>query len=479
MRFLRVPLRRLAAPVAVVLAAGSLSLTGAGSSSAATSVAFTTTSVNVGSTACMDDPNASTSTGTQLIQWSCNGGVNQNWTFTPVAGTAASYTIANGSSNLCVDVSARSTADNAQVIQYTCNGQTNQRFTLQAVAVSGAADTFNLVAAHSGKCVVPAGDATANNTALVQLPCTSAGTRVWRLPGYRTGGSGGNTVTVSNPGTTTSTVGSAVSLQISATDSAAGQTLSYTATGLPAGLAISSSGLISGTPTTAGSSTVTVTAADTTGAAGTASFSWTVNGSGQPATHTVRVFWLKPTDVAYDQAYPDGIASVMREAQRFYKQQLGKTFTLNSTVVETVDGLHDTNWYITNNCDPNGDHYWCVVFNMQTELQQRFGLGNPDSRWLIVGEVSAEEAGKSGGGGSPGWVLLSGHDADGAAGKGGAMNRWYGGMVHELGHAFGLPDATSTDGTCMSASLYDYPNCTFNQTQKDGILNGPYGSFLS
>jgi hypothetical protein len=57
--------------------------------------------------------------------------------------------------------------------------------------------------------------------------------------------------------------------------------------------------------------------------------------------------------------------------------------------------------------------------------------------------------------------VLSGHDADGAAGINGAMNRWYGGMVHELGHAFGLPDATSTDGTCMSASLYSYPNSTF------------------
>jgi hypothetical protein len=76
-------------------------------------------------------------------------------------------------------------------------------------------------------------------------------------------------------------------------------------------------------------------------------------------------------------------------------------------------------------------------------------------------------------------VLLSGHDADGAAGVNGPINRWYGGMVHELGHAFGLPDATSTDGTCMSASLYDYPNCTFNQTQRSGILNGPYASFLS
>jgi len=87
-----------------------------------------------------------------------------------------------------------------------------------------------------------------------------------------------NTVTVTNPGSETGTVGTAASLQIKATDSASGQTLTYSATGLPAGLSISSTtGLISGTPTTAGSSTVTVTAKDTTGATGSASFTWTVS----------------------------------------------------------------------------------------------------------------------------------------------------------------------------------------------------------
>ena len=94
-------------------------------------------------------------------------------------------------------------------------------------------------------------------------------------------GGGGNTVTVTNPGNQTGTVGTAVSLQIHATDSATGQTLTYSATGLPAGLSINaSSGLIPGTPTTATTYSVTVKATDTTGAFGTAAFSWTINPSG-------------------------------------------------------------------------------------------------------------------------------------------------------------------------------------------------------
>ncbi|AUG75610.1 hypothetical protein CFP65_0656 [Kitasatospora sp. MMS16-BH015] len=95
------------------------------------------------------------------------------------------------------------------------------------------------------------------------------------------GGSQGNTVTVTNPGSQSSIVNTAVSLQVRASDSASGQTLTYSATGLPAGLSINSAtGLISGTPTATGTSSVTVTAKDTTNASGSASFSWTVSTSG-------------------------------------------------------------------------------------------------------------------------------------------------------------------------------------------------------
>ncbi len=94
------------------------------------------------------------------------------------------------------------------------------------------------------------------------------------LPG---GTPAGNTVTVTNPGSKTATVGTPFSLQIQATDSASGQTLTYSATGLPAGLTINTTtGLISGTPTGAQTATVTITVKDATNAIGTTTFTITV-----------------------------------------------------------------------------------------------------------------------------------------------------------------------------------------------------------
>ncbi|MEU8259182.1 ExeM/NucH family extracellular endonuclease [Micromonospora sp. NPDC048999] len=82
-------------------------------------------------------------------------------------------------------------------------------------------------------------------------------------------------VTVTNPGNQNATVGASIA---PLTLNASGGTTPYTwtATGLPAGLVISSAGVVSGTPTSAGTSSVTVTATDSTGASGSASFNYYV-----------------------------------------------------------------------------------------------------------------------------------------------------------------------------------------------------------
>ncbi|MFI9251418.1 putative Ig domain-containing protein [Streptomyces sp. NPDC053069] len=101
---------------------------------------------------------------------------------------------------------------------------------------------------------------------------------------FTAGSSSGNTVTVTTPGSQSTATGSSVSLQIHATDSA-GAALTYSATGLPTGLSVNSStGLISGTASTAGTYQVTVTAKDSTGASGSTSFTWTVSSSGGGCT---------------------------------------------------------------------------------------------------------------------------------------------------------------------------------------------------
>lgn len=93
---------------------------------------------------------------------------------------------------------------------------------------------------------------------------------------------GSTVLTCNSPGDQIGTVGDAVSSPITCTDSA-GLALTYSAT-LPPGLAINTaSGLITGTPTTAGTYTATVTATDTSGNKGSCSFTWTVGSGSTPA----------------------------------------------------------------------------------------------------------------------------------------------------------------------------------------------------
>jgi hypothetical protein len=97
----------------------------------------------------------------------------------------------------------------------------------------------------------------------------------------------GNTVTVGSPGDQNGALGTSASLLIQGTDSAPGQTLSYSATGLPPGMYLGTTydgsgaeegSSIVGTPTAVGSYPISVTATDTLGYTASTTFTWTITG---------------------------------------------------------------------------------------------------------------------------------------------------------------------------------------------------------
>ena len=161
---------------------------------------------------------------------------------------------------------------------------------LTASGVAGTAFTYQIVATNSPSSYnatpLPAGLAINTGTGLISGTPTAAGTTNVTISATNANGTDSRTLVltvtappapvVTSAGTASGVVGDAFTYQIIATNSPA----SYNATGLPAGLSVNtSSGLISGTPTVAGTSNVTLSATNA-GGTGTKALTLTVATSG-------------------------------------------------------------------------------------------------------------------------------------------------------------------------------------------------------
>ncbi|MEV4937633.1 RICIN domain-containing protein [Streptomyces zaomyceticus] len=121
----------------------------------------------------LDNPNHSTTSGTQLITWTPTSGANQNWKFTQQTG--GSYEIANVESGLCVHVDGASTTAGARVVQSTCNGASSQRWNVTRQTDG----TYKVASALSGLLVTTA--STSNGALVTQQADSGSALQKWSI----------------------------------------------------------------------------------------------------------------------------------------------------------------------------------------------------------------------------------------------------------------------------------------------------------
>jgi len=122
--------------------------------------------VGAQSNRCLDVPNASTTNGTQLQLFDCQGGSGQRWTYT----SGKQLTVFG---NKCLDASGRGTTNGTAVIIWDCNGQTNQQWNLNS--------NGSITGVQSGLCVDANGAATGNGTKIILWSCNGQTNQRWSL----------------------------------------------------------------------------------------------------------------------------------------------------------------------------------------------------------------------------------------------------------------------------------------------------------
>jgi fibronectin type 3 domain-containing protein len=200
-------------------------------------------------------------------------GLNVNTSSGIISGTPT----ASGSSTVTLAATNSSGTGNATLTITVAVGAPVITSGTTANGTVGAAFSYQITATNSPTSYsatgLPAGLSVNTTSGLVSGTPTAAGSSKVTLGATNSSGTGTATLTITiaaaagapviTSGTTASgAVGSAFSYQITATNSPT----SYNATGLPAGLSVNTtSGAISGTPSATGSSTVTLSATNSTG----------------------------------------------------------------------------------------------------------------------------------------------------------------------------------------------------------------------
>lgn len=191
-----------------------------------------------------------------------------------------------------------------------------------------------------------------------------------------------------------------------------------------------------------------------------------------PLPHSVVAYLVTPTDQKIDYEYYKVAKSAILNVQAWYKTQMGnnKTFLVNPVVLDTITGLHPSNWYSDDNGPSvSGDDFFAFN-NVKYELRQLLGSKYDSSLYTYAVFVAANIPDET----HPRGLLATGTNT--LEGLEGSTPNYFLGMDgHAFGHAFGLPEVAvpNPDGI-MSEGFSKYPNCVLKQADKDSLNASPF-----
>jgi len=198
--------------------------------------------------------------------------------------------------------------------------------------------------------------------------------------------------------------------------------------------------------------------------------------SAQNSDKIVRVVYMVPNDKKINNTYKISIEKAVLNVQQWYLQKTGNTFKLNNTIVEVIKSNHPSAWYNNTKSKFWSDNkmLW-FSSNAIEDAMNLAGVKFNDSQFAWVIYVDAE--GDTGTGGN-GIASLPLHDILGVSGIHPTeknVQRWYGGLAHEIGHVFGLahPGESEPDAL-MQYGYTKYPDCYLTRTDLETLKNNPF-----
>lgn len=188
----------------------------------------------------------------------------------------------------------------------------------------------------------------------------------------------------------------------------------------------------------------------------------------------VRIIYMVSKDREMKKEYVKAVEKAAQSVQKWYAEKLGgRTFRLHDPIVEVVKSDKGAMWFTENPNDSHRDNWGFLNTLAETKRLCDYEKNREQFVYVVYSDGPGDK-----GRAIPGFVYLPEDDLLGLVGNHPTqkdVQRWVGGLAHEVGHGLGLkhPKDTKKDYTAiMWAGFYgEYPERAYLTDEDRKILS--------